>query len=484
MSKTDEQLKHVSASLDEQAVTCVLSIDPGFEPDEQSCELCLSVLTEIGIVLTAEIRENVADCISRYGESPERTCRVTLEATRPIQGDAGWFEWAVEFDPALRDKPVVEHQAIDFYNQSRFVCVEPGEVVGRIHPPGPGIDGVNLLGLVVPALDGLPAPIKIEESFMVCEDGEVTAQVAGSIEYESHTLRISQELDIHGSVDFGTGNIDFDGKVTVRGGIRDNFKVMVRDDLHVSEVIEAAQVQVGRDLFVSSGVTGHDKATLKVGRHAQARYMRQAIVRVGRDLRVHRELVNCDTMVGGSLFIPSGDLVGGVTHVLGAVHLATLGSDGGIATEIHLASSPAMEHQIRRASAELAALETKLEPVADEIAELRKGTASLSAHAKERLTGLSAIELGLSGRATRMRELLLNLRAGFARLRKVELRVKRVIYPGTRVVVGDVIADIDCGLKGPVSILHHEKRGLIVRDQSGSEMPLSSIARMRERKAA
>ncbi len=484
MSKPDEQLKYVSARLDEQAITCELSIDPGFEPDDASSELCLSVLTEIGIVVTPEIREKIADCINRYGASQERTCRVTLEATPPIQGDDGWFEWAAEFDPALRDKPAVEDQAVDFYNQSPFVCVESGEVVGRIHPPGPGTDGLSLLGLGIPALDGRPAPIKIEESLSVSDDGEVTTQVAGSIEYEAHTLRISQELDIQGSVDFGTGNIDFDGKVTIRGGIRDNFKVKVRDDLHVFEVIEAAQVQAGRDLFVSSGVTGHDKATVEAGRHARARYMRQATVRVGRDLRIQRELVNCDTIVGGSLLIPMGDLVGGVTHVLGSVHLATLGSDGGIATEIHLASSPSLEHQIRRVCAELAAVERKLVPVTDEIADFRKSRANPNAHARARLAELDAIEAGLSGRASRMRALLVNLRSGFARLRKVELLVMRVIYPGTRVVVGDVVADIDCGLKGPVSILHHEKRGLIVRDQGGGEMPLASIARMRERKAS
>jgi len=103
---------------------------------------------------------------------------------------------------------------------------------------------------------------------------------------------------------------------------------------------------------------------------------------------------------------------------------------------------------------------------------------------RERLTVLSMDQMELATKLKRLEELISQLRKVFSHLRKVELRVKRVIYPGVRLVIGDITADIDCGLKGPITITYDEKEGPIVRDHSGSEMLLTSIARMRESKAA
>lgn len=483
MGKDDHQLKYVTAGLDEDALRCALTVEPGFEPSAASLEICLSRLTELGIGITPLIREQVQGCLRAYEASPQAPAKVELMGQLPLDGQDGWFEWDAKYDPKYNEGHHEDEGAVDYYNQTHYICVHEGDVIGRIHQPTAGDDGVNLLGLVVAAKPGRPAALVLDETLKLTEDGQVVAKVSGSIEAEGHCLRVSQELHVAGDVDFSTGNIDFEGNVIVRGGIKDKFHVKCRDDLSVTGVIEAAHIEVGRDLCVSTGVNGHERAVVSVGRHVRARYISQAKLCVHRNVMIQRELLNCEAHIAGDLMIPTGDVVGGVIHVLGVAHLGVLGSEGGIATELHLASSPRHEHQIRRAMAELQAVASKLEPIETEMAEMR-AKASMDTQMRERLTVLGMDQMELSSRRQRLEALLQQLRHIYSQLRKVELRVKRVIYPGVRLVIGDMIADIDCGLKGPITITYDDQEGPIVRDHSGSEMLLRSIARVQLPEAA
>ncbi len=483
MTSHEDQLKYISVRLDEDALRCVLVLSPGLVCDDTTTALCRSQLEDLGIVLSGDMETSIDVCIRQLELVPGAPSRVVIEGRPPVHGEDGWFEWAAGLNPNDAEDERDEEGSVDYYSRSKFVTVKAGTVIGHVHPPTPGVDGLSLLGLGIAARDGRPATARFDETLLVDAKGVVTAAVPGYINVSGQRIRIGQELDIHGSVDFGTGNVVFDGSAIIRGGIRDNFVVEVTEDLSVSGVAEAARIVVGRDAIFAGGIVGQDRADIRVGRHARARYARHAKVNIGRDFAVERELVNCDVIVGGQLEMPGGDLVGGRAHVLGAVRLSTLGSEGAIATTVHLGSSPSLAEALSRAEQERARVGERLESVVKESRTLET-MPRLDNQMKERLTELSMTKLELEHRVGRLTELLDELGEHLSRIRSTTLSVQRTIYAGTRLVVDDVTAEINCALEGPITISAEEGRGLMVRDRHGSVMPLDRVARLKARAAA
>ena len=181
-----------------------------------------------GIAIDSAVETQLLKIIEAFRHEPKRLEQVIARSTAPVDGQDGTLEWMKGFDPTAGPAAAVTQDdsgAVDYYNQVSYVGVAEGTHVATLHEPTPGEDGRDVTGRTIKAKPGRRYDVKIDSSLDVDASGRVIAQVDGILEYEHGVLKVSRLFEIRGAVDFGTGNVDFDGTVIVRDGIRDRFEL-------------------------------------------------------------------------------------------------------------------------------------------------------------------------------------------------------------------------------------------------------------------
>lgn len=448
--------------------SCVELEIPADYPSTLFTTACLTMtLREHGVEMTPEANESLASFVAQGVPSGSPRRAVISRATPAMHGRDGEVQWLVD-----DDKRCDTGAAVDYYNQSAYVMVEAGQVIGRIVEPTPGEDGRDVLGGTIHARAGKPVELEIDESIVRDHEGQLVAQAQGVLVREPGAARISQMLAIDGYVDFSSGNIDFDGSVAISKGVRDCFSVRATGNIEVRGLIESAAIECGGDLIAHGGMAGRDRGSVDVNGNVHAKYLDSVKGEVRGNLSVEREVVNCDLLVHGNIEAPHGSIVGGKVSVTGAVAVETLGSDGG-GTALVLGFVPQLEPIAKRFERILEALEKRKAKMVDEQNQLNCG--EVTATNKERQTELM-FEIGqLDASIRRAMNGLRGVMKEIQRRRTICVNVSKELHEGVTLDVRGQRWRIDSALRGPLEISLDED-GRLTCMQNQSTRPINQVA--------
>ncbi|MHC4825304.1 MAG: DUF342 domain-containing protein [Planctomycetota bacterium] len=420
---SDPEHPAIEVKIDEGASAAKVVIPDGFDPARLEVTLLAKLVQKRGIAIDSAVETQLLKIIETFRHEPKRLEQVIARSTAPVDGQDGTLEWMKGFDPTAGPAAAATQDdsgAVDYYNQVSYVGVAEGTHVATLHEPTPGEDGRDVTGRTIKAKPGRRYDVKLDPSLDVDASGRVIAQVDGILEYEHGVLKVNRLFEIRGAVDFGTGNVDFDGTVIVREGIRDRFKLKATEDIIVDGLIEAATINCGRNFSCHQGMAGKGRGQLDVDGDAVAGYLDDVKGRVNGNLTVQRELVNCDLAIGGNLVCDKGRVIGGSVAVSGSVRVAALGSNAERATMLILAERTPEACEIERA---------------------------------EPLPKMSEVSV-------------------------VDVLIHKAIYPGVSMKIGDVEVKFEVALKGPIKIGRDEHQRLYFREGDGSTRPLDTAAKI------
>lgn len=291
-----------------------------------------ALMEQAGIVLPDEERARVDDFLALLAQGPADVRWKRLASGRaPTPGPDAPVNWRVRCED---DRPD-EAEPADHHQVSRFANVDRGDVLCTLGDPGPGADGADLFGRTLPAPPGAAAPIRAGEHVRLSEDGRsLLADENGTMRVKDGVLSVHSVHRVRGDVNFQVGNIDFNGVVEVDGNILDDFRVRTSADLLVGGNIEGADIDVGRDLRVRHGITGHEKGRIRVRGNVEAKYLNGANLIVDGDVVVRVQILNSTVVSRGRIMVEQGGIVGGITAALVGVRCQVMGSEMGIRTEV------------------------------------------------------------------------------------------------------------------------------------------------------
>ena len=325
---TEPQAENPTIVLDAKNLAARVVIPKGSDPHALSLHLLLSLARERGVELNPAAEKSLAGVVERFKLSPEPVDLVFLQATPPIHGDAGYIEWRPGFNPDApgeQEHTAVSDKAVDYYAHQSFVRVRREDHVATIHEPTPGVDGRDVTGRTIPATPGKSLTITIEPSLSKLADGRVIGQLDGLLTYQGKKLRVDPVLEIQGTVDFSTGNIDFDGDVVIHRDIRDKFVVKATQNVTIEGLIDASHIHCGGNLSARRGVAGRGEGTLHVHGDAHIGYLDAVTGHIEGSLYFAREMMHCTMSIGANLTSDVGRVIGGRVTVAGDVRIAELG---------------------------------------------------------------------------------------------------------------------------------------------------------------
>lgn len=353
----------------------------------------------------------------------------------------GYIEYLFDTDNKRRPT-LLEDGSVDFFHLNVLQACAVGQELAILHKPHKGENGTSIDGAVVKSRDPKAVAFKYANNMHINEDGtKLISDSDGTVSLISGTVFVNNSLTFE-EVSTSTGNVEFDGSVVIEGNVATNFEVKVKGDVTVNGVIEGAYVEAGGNIIVAKGVNGMEKATLKAGGNIIAKYLENVTASAGGYIS-SEAIMHSNISAGGDIIVDGrkGMLSGGRATAGGQVEVKTLGSEMATDTIVEVGVSPEIKRQVLELRNQLQEKQktiAQIMPVLNNMAMKIKSGAALNDEQKVYVGKLMGVQKTTNEEIESISAKLMELEEICDVDRPVEVRVKGVAYPGSKVCISDV----------------------------------------------
>ena len=280
---------------------------------------------------------------------------------------------------------------IDYKKQAPIKMVSTGDLLASVSEPQPGTDGYDVTGKILPAKQGENDDVLEGENVRRGETGDrFYAECSGMVSFHERILSVYPHYQVDGDVDMHSGNINFNGSVSVLGNVKSGFEVKANGDIFIAGSTEAASIDAGRDVRVNGAIVGGNASCVKAGRNIFAGHVQNAQLEAQGDVIVVRSVMHSHIYSTGKAVFHDreGSIVGGMVNAMRGIDAWSIGSPIGTQTEAVAGS----DYLVKRKKAEFHEIITfheanlaKIDTVLKPLMEIVKKGIPLGSEKKRRL---------------------------------------------------------------------------------------------------
>nr|WP_216667513.1 FapA family protein [Saccharibacillus deserti] len=299
------------------------------------------------------VRHGLLDeAIRSFVASPENYFFDEIEIARgtsPIDGVDGTIEFM--FDKEEEARPMErEDGRVDYKELIRLKNVGKGQLLARRHPTRPGTPGTAVTGEEVPFKPGKEARFKVGKNVVTDEkQTSMYATIEGMVsQTDNGKINVFTVYEVHGDVDYSSGNIDFVGTVVIRGSVLPGFRVKAAGDIRVQGGVEGAELFADGSIEITGGVIGYHKGIVKAGMNIKSSFIQDGNVEAGEDIIVSQSIMHSEIRAGKNVVCSGskGLIVGGHIQAGETVTARTVGNTMATATAIEVGVLPNLRNEL------------------------------------------------------------------------------------------------------------------------------------------
>ncbi|HEX2947572.1 MAG TPA: FapA family protein [Clostridia bacterium] len=340
----------------------------------------------------------------------------------------------------------------DFYELNLINKVFEGAWLGDRTEPTEGVPGKNVKGETVKPISGKRFPLFYDPETVreVFENNVTTlySKINGAVHYKGDKINVSNYLEITQDVGFNTGNIDFDGFLTVKGAIADNFSVSAKNDVEILGEFGIGSVKEvlsrNGNVCIKGGIAGKNKAVVKSTKDIYTKFVSDATIECSGNVYIGYYCMNSN-IKAKQVIIESnkGKILGGVIEAEQKVEAAYVGNAGEKRTQIIVSGFNRND-----VKAELEKLQIKLEETKSELAKAKQLFAifseRLDASSRQFKESEAAKEryFEVKDRVKRLEHEIKSLMKCFKVRGEGEVNITKKVYPNTMVEIKGIIEEI------------------------------------------
>lgn len=249
------------------------------------------------------------------------------------------------FNTDLTQKPHVnEDGSVDFHNLDMISSVTRGALLAELIPAINGKPGIDVCG-------GLLRPVKVKQKVLrhgknitLSEDGlKAYSDVNGHATLEGDQIFVSDTYEVPANVDTSTGDISYEGNVTVRGNVIAGYTIRAKGDVIVEGVVEGAKIEAGGSIILKRGIQGMDRGLLRAGGNVISRFIESATVEAGGYV-TSDAIMHSNVSAKGDIIVEGrkGFIAGGRIRSGANVVARSIGSNMGTTTILEVGIDPAI----------------------------------------------------------------------------------------------------------------------------------------------
>lgn len=220
-------------------------------------------------------------------------------------------------------KPVIkEDGSVNHYELNLIDNVKAGDWLGERIPPAEGKPGMTVTGKVVPGRKGKDLHLRYDRKTVgEYEEGEKTvlkALVDGAVKFDGSRIKVDNHLIVPGDVGYETGNINFDGYVTINGTVKDGFSVTARYDIAINGKMGIGAIDkiISKEgsIYIKGGIYGKNLAKIEAKKNVYVKYCNECTILAGDDINVGFYVLDSNLTAQKVLLDPKyGKVIGGTT---------------------------------------------------------------------------------------------------------------------------------------------------------------------------
>ncbi|WP_226669989.1 FapA family protein [Metabacillus litoralis] len=223
------------------------------------------------------------------GELLPRKEIIVAVGIEPIHGN----DAIVHYFQLSERKPVIEESGkADFYNMNFIDEVDIGAWLGEKIPPTDGTNGKNILGEDLKAKKGKDKRVIYDASSIeLIDENEkqvLRAKIKGVVSKSSGKISIANHLLIEGDVGIRTGNIEFDGSITIKGTVHEGFSAVAMMDIAILSELGVRKVSriesLHGDVYIKGGVFGD--GVIKAQKNIYVKHANECCLEAGEDIHI------------------------------------------------------------------------------------------------------------------------------------------------------------------------------------------------------
>lgn len=258
---------------------------------------------------------------------------------------------------------------VNYSDLHLFDNITKDQILGRIYPPKKGADGVSALGEVLPGKLGQLVKPKIDKTIVVKksersdEEFEVlVSQAEGMLVEDQGILGIKDQLNIDGDLDFAWGNIDFIGKVVIKGEALKGFTVKAKKGIELNGGLSGANLNCAEGEIKIKGLARSSEISRVISSGDLTLNMAQELdAEVAGNIIITKQALDCKLRSAKGVSALQGEIIGGKTYAVCGVEAKNIGNQRGITTEIFLCSDIETTAEYMRLAAEIQSHEKAFE---------------------------------------------------------------------------------------------------------------------------
>jgi uncharacterized protein (DUF342 family) len=353
-----------------------------------------------------------------------------------------------ESKPEIREDGNVDHYELNLINR-----VDEGAWLGERYDPTNGTEGKTIKGTILNPLKGKMIPLQYDKKSVVekYENGitRLYAKRKGAVYYEGGKIGVSNYLEITENVDFKTGNVDFEGFLTVKGSIEDSFSVYADNDIEILGDFGIGSVKEitsrNGSIYVKGGIAGKNKAVIRSDKDIYTKFISEATVICKGKVHVGLYCMGSN-IIAKEVVIdsPKGQIIGGNIQAEVSISVTNVGSKNERKTCLTISgfSRSDFKERLQNVSAEIVTLKDNMTKCKQEM--------NIYASAMERDKSMAVVYEGFRDRFFEMRDDLVKLedeKKALTRYLKVkgegEISINKKAYPGTVIEMRGNVQEIN-----------------------------------------
>lgn len=351
-------------------------------------------------------------------------------------------------------KPEIKEDGkVDYYELSLINKVQAGDLLGERIDPTPGVPGRTVRGKVINPIPGKKHPLEYDKSSVGerYQDGVTTlyALRSGAVHYEGDKISVSNHLEIPGDVDFKVGNINFDGYVTIKGTVEDNFVVEATRDIEILSEYGIGSVReiksTNGNISIKGGIAGKNKAVIKCKGDLYTKFVSDATIVCEGSVYIDLYCKNSNIIAKEVILdSPKGQIIGGNVQAEIKVVSSILGSTSESKTTVSVKgfNRDELKGKLETIISEIENMKNEMEKLKQEISALSINT-KLTDVQRDRFMQAQSEFFSIKDK---IRELENNKRIITNALRtkgEGEITVLKKVYPGVVLEIKNIMKKID-----------------------------------------
>jgi uncharacterized protein (DUF342 family) len=345
-------------------------------------------------------------------------------------------------------KPIIDEEGkADYFDMNFILEIDKDDWLGEKIEAQEGISGTNIKGESIPALKGKDHSLKYDSKsvYEIEEQGKtiLRAQISGVLDIQDGKIMVHKHLPIRGDVGVETGNLKFDGSISITGTVMSGFSVVASGDISIESsdgVFNVKHIQsVNGDIYIRGGIFGKGESLVEAGGSIFVKHSNESILYANNDIHIGYYALG-STIRAKNVFVNElkGKIIGGRTEAINIITTAFSGNHLERRTDliVHGINRQALQDEVKIKAVELREVQEEIYTFEKKVTQLQLMLDKMSAQqidvyeeSKRQLEEKQKTSIALD---RDIQHILVTLRTPD----ECEIRVSKEAHAGTHIQVG------------------------------------------------